>query len=122
MSDSTIAVLVWVAIAVHIAIGALVKWGRTDRPLLAILNLTVALCVLGYWIPRWYSYLADDITWYATDQLVPLYAILVCALSGLALTGRYRAMLPQWIVFTLDLIVLVAFAIFMMTFSLKRLF
>ncbi len=90
MNDSTIKPLVIFAMLVHIVVGIVVGTRRSDRPLLPLLNLLVALCILGYWIPRWYSYVARSITWYATDQLVPVYALLVCVLCGLALTGRLR--------------------------------
>ncbi len=122
MKDSTIVVLVWCAIVAHIAVGVLTKWRRTDLPLLPLLNLIVALCVLGYWIPRWYSYIAKGITWYASDQLVPLYAVVVCVLSGVALTGRYRSAWPHWVVFAVDACALIVFAVFMSTFKMKRLF
>ncbi len=122
MSDAAIVVLVWSAIAMHLAVAVAVRSRRSDLTLLPILNLVVALCVLGYWIPRWYSYVTKGIIWYATDQLVPLYAIMVCVLSGFALAGRYRGTVPHWIVFGVDSAVLIAFAIFMITFKLKRLF
>ena len=121
MRDATIVVLVWCAIAAHVAVAVVVRSRRSDLPLLPILNLVVAICVLGYWIPRWYSYVVKGIIWYATDQLVPLYAIMVCVLSGYTLAGRYRGTVPHWIVFGVDSAVLIAFAIFMMTFRLQRL-
>ena len=46
---------------------------------------------------------------------------MACVLSGFALAGRYRGTVPHWIVFGVDSAVLIAFAIFMMTFRLKRL-
>ena len=122
MNDASIAVLVWCVLALHLAVGIVVRTRRSDLPLLPLLNLVVALCIVGYWIPRWYSYAAKGIAWHATDQLVPLYAILVCLLSGFALAGRYRGMLPHWVVFGVDAAVLVAFAIYMTTVRFDRMF
>ncbi len=122
MTDATIKPLVFLVLAAHIAVGIAVPSRRTARPLLPLLNLVMALAVIAYWVPRWYSYVARGITWYATDQLVPAYAILVCLLSGLALSGRYRGMVPHWLVFGLDAAVLVAFAAFILSGPFKRMF
>ena len=117
MKNSSLAVVVWLAIAAHVVVAAMVKTRWTERPLLVLLNLVVALCTVGYWMPRWYAYATKGITWYVSDQLIPLYAFVVCVLSVLALTGRYRGALPHWIVFAIDLLALAAFALFMMTFK-----
>ena len=63
MSDAAIIVLVWFAIVAHVAVAYAVRMRRSDLPLLPMLNLLVAMCVLGYWIPRWYSYVAKGIIW-----------------------------------------------------------
>ena len=44
----------------------------STQPLLPMLNLAVAACVLAYWAHKWYGYLTRDITWYASDQAIPL--------------------------------------------------
>lgn len=117
MKNSSLAVVVWLAIVAHVVVAAMVKTRWTERPLLVALNLVVALCTLAYWIPRWYSYATKGIMWYASDQLIPLYALVVCVLSALALTGQYRGALPHWMVFAIDVLALAAFALFMGTFK-----
>lgn len=119
--NATILALVLLVLAVHLIVGVLVGTRRTNLPLLPVLNLAIALCVIGYWIPRWYASAVNGIIWYASDQLVPLYAVLVCLLSGVALQGRYRGSALHWIVFGVDAAVLLVAAWFFMTFSMKRL-
>lgn len=121
MKDATILALVVFALVLHLLVGVLVGTRRTDLPLLPLLNVAVALCVLGYWIPRWYAYATKGIIWYASDQLVPFYAIVVCLLSGVALAGRYRGSVPHWIVFGVDAAVLLAAALYFMSGPIKRL-
>jgi len=121
MKDATILVLVLLALGLHLFVGVMVSTRRTDLPLLPLLNLAVALCVLGYWIPRWYAYATQGIIWYASDQLVPFSAIVICLLSGVALAGRYRGSVPHWIVFGIDAAVLLAASLYFMTGSIKRL-
>ena len=122
MNDRTIAALAWLAIAAHLAVGIVVRTRRSNLPLVQLLNLAVALCIVGYWLPRWYGYAVKGNTWYATDQLVPLYAILVCLLSGFALSGRYGGMRWHWVALGVHATVLVAFAIYMTTVRFNRMF
>ena len=46
------------------------------------------------------------------QELVPLYALVVCALAFFTLSGRYAAAVPHWIVFGIDLLVLIAAALY----------
>ena len=78
--------------------------------------------MLAYWIPKWYSDAIQGITWYATDQLVPLYALLVAALAVATLSGRYLSPVPHWVVFVIDALVLLAAAVFFSLFRMDRLF
>jgi hypothetical protein len=121
MRNAVLVTLAWLALAVHLAVGIAVgrRWSGTS--LLAMLNLATAACVLCYWIPRWFDYAFRGITWYATDQLLPLYAILVCVLAALTLAGRIGAIAPQWIVFGIHTIVLLVGAVFFSIFKINRL-
>jgi hypothetical protein len=108
MSTNTIVTtLVWFAFGVHVVAGII---GRRPGglPVVAGVNLLSAACVLSYWVVQWYSYLVRGIKWYATDQLVPLYALVVLLAALLTLTGRYQASWPTWVFFAIDTAVLVA--------------
>src|SRR5689334_1840089 len=105
MTDLLIATLAWIALGVHLVVGIATVRSAGWRPWLPLLNLTIAVCVLAYWTQRWYGYLLRGVTWYASDQLVPLYALLVCALTVASLSGRYQAAALNWAVFAIDAIV-----------------
>jgi hypothetical protein len=110
----------WAAIVAHAGVLVATRYRRSDVRLVPSLNLVMAMCVLLYWMPRWYSYV-KGVAWYATDQLLPLYALLVCVVSGLALSGHYRGTTPHWILFGLHALVCVAAAVFLGTFRITRL-
>ena len=111
--------LAWLGVAAHLCVVVVALSWRAERSphrLLALLNLAIAICVLAYWAQVWYGYVARGITWYATDQLLPLYAIAVAVASGLALTGRFVGRLAfgiQWFVFAVDAIVFIAAALYL---------
>jgi len=113
------AMLAWIGVAAHLVV--LVAMLRRpavleSRPLLPLLNLAVAACVLAYWINEWYGYVARGITWYASDQALPAYAALVAILCALALTGRFDGRLAhgfQWLVFVVDAIVFAGAAFYL---------
>lgn len=90
--------------------------------MLPLLNLTTAAGVLAYWGYRWYGYLFQGVTWYASDQLVPLYAILVCALSVISLSGRHQATALNWVAFAIDSVVVIGAVLFVTFFRMRRLF
>ena len=113
--------VVWFGLAAHVAALVIVRRRSTDAPVVAILNLAVALCVLAYWAQKWYSYIVRDITWYYTDQLVPLYAIVVCILSAVTLSSRHTLGIPHWVVFSINAFVLIGFALFFSTFRMTKL-
>jgi len=116
------ATIAWIGVAAHLVIGVLTlrrPAGLPVYPLLALLNLAVAVCVLGYWAHAWYGYAVRGVTWYASDQAVPLYAAIVAVASLLALAGRYdgrHANWIQWVAFAIDALVL-AGAAFYLTFA-----
>ncbi len=113
--------IVWLGLAAHVTVLVLVRRRSTDAPVVAILNLAVAICVLAYWVQKWYSYIVRDITWYYTDQLVPLYAIVVCILTAVTLSTRYTLSIPHWVVFGIDAFVLGGAALFFATFRMTKL-
>ena len=122
MSDAVILALAWLAVAAH-ALVAVLAWRRPGgAPLVPSLNLVVALAVLGYWASRWYGYATRGVTWYATDQLIPLYALVVGGLAAASLAGRLHAGAPQGIAFGIDALVLLAAALFFSFFRMNRLF
>ncbi len=121
MKNAMILAVLLLALALHLVAGVLVGTRRTPLPLLPMLNLAVAVCIIGYWIPLWYSYATRGIIWYASDQAVPAYAIAVCVLSVLALAGRFRGVVPHWIVFGVDAAVLAVAAFYFMFGGIKRL-
>lgn len=115
-------VIAWFAVLTHVVIGW-IAWRRpVSVPLVPLLNLSFALCVLGYWVQRWYGYATKGITWYASDQLVPLYGLVVAVLAALAITGRLSASLPNRLIFGVDGLILTAAALFFTFFRLTRLF
>jgi hypothetical protein len=78
--------------------------------------------VLAYWGRRWFGYLFRGITWYATDQLIPLCALLVFILAILTLSGRYNGVGLHWVIFVITTLVLLAAALFFSFFRMTRLF
>ena len=131
ITRSVPATIACIGVAAHLVVGVMAlrrPAGLSAPPLLPLvplLNLAVAVCVLGYWAHDWYGYLMRGVTWYASDQLVPLYAAVVAVLSALALAGRYDGRLAhgfQWFVFAVDALVLVAAALFLTFARFNRLF
>lgn len=133
MPRTTPAVLAWFGLAAHLVVGmaALVtrrhpgpEAGALPRPL-PWLNLAVALGVLAYWARAWYGSLARGVTWYASDQAVPLYAALVALASGLALAGWFAgagARAVHWTVFGVDAVVFAAAVVYLTFARFDRLF
>ena len=119
MSDFAIAAIAWIGLALHLIVGILAIRTAGLRPLVPAVNLITAACVLAYWVHRWYGYLFRGITWYATDQLIPLYAIFVCVLAGGTLASRYSAVTLNWLVFTFHAVVFVGAVLFVTFFRMK---
>jgi hypothetical protein len=111
--------LAWIGVAAHLCIGFMVlrrPGALSAHRLLPLLNLTIAVCVLAYWARAWYGYAARGITWYASDQIVPLCAVAVAIASGLVLAGRSNGRLAgsfQWLVFGVDSLVLIIAALYL---------
>ena len=87
MSNAAVFALAWVTVIVHVAVGSSPGRDLQQFPLIPLVNLAVAACVLLYWGRRWYSDLFNGIAWYGTDQLVARYAVALCALSAGAIAG-----------------------------------
>ncbi|MEP7066593.1 MAG: hypothetical protein ABI889_11210 [Gemmatimonadota bacterium] len=119
ISRNAPATLAWIGVVAHLAVGIATlrrPAALPARPLLPLLNLALALCVLAYWARAWYEYAARGITWYASDQLMPMYAVIVAILSALAFAGRYDGRLAhsfQWFAFGVDALVLAGAALYL---------
>lgn len=122
MSDAVIKVVTWLALATQLLAGIVVWQHKAPFSLIVTLNLAAAACVLAYWGQRWYGYLFRGITWYATDQLIPLGALLVFILAILTLTGRYNGAALHWMIFGINTLVPLAAALFFSFFKMTRLF
>src|SRR5678815_2865886 len=105
MSDAIIKVVIWLALAIQLLAGIAVWRHKAPFSLIVVLNLVAAACVLAYWGQRWYWYLFRGVTWSASDQLFPLYALLVVILSILTLTGRFGGISLHWIIFVVTTLV-----------------
>lgn len=117
-----IAVVVWLAVGLHAAV-ALITWRRRGGPpLVPLVNLAVASAVLMYWVQEWYGYLTRGIHWSFIDQLVPLYAIVVVILAWLALSNRSPGTVMHRIVFGVDAVALLGFALLLSFLRFDRLF
>ncbi len=112
MSDGMIVVVVWSAVALHLIVAVLTWRGHRTVTLVPWVNLAVGVAVLVYWVQEWYGYLTRGIQWYVTDQLVPLYAIVIVLLSVAALAGRAPSTTPHRVILGIDGLVLLGFALF----------
>lgn len=119
MSNLALTTIAWLGLAVHVIVGILALRAAPSRPLVPAVNLIVAACVLAYWAQRWYGYLFKGITWYATDQLIPLYAIFACVLAGGTLAHLYTAVMLNWLVFIFHTVVFVGAVLFVTFFRMK---
>jgi hypothetical protein len=101
VSNVAVATVAWVGFLAHLAVGLMVRRRLVDPALLPLLNLATAALVLAYWVHRWYGYVSRGTTWYATDQLLPLYAVVVCVLAAMAMWGRGLGAM-QWMFLVID--------------------
>ena len=115
------AVIAWLALLLHVAAGVLARRRPPSTTPIVWLNLAAALCVIAYAARDWYAIITRELTWYLSDQLVPLAAVLICLLSGLTLAGRYNGTLPHWQVYGLDVFILLGAAAYLTFFKLNRL-
>jgi len=121
MGNLALVTIAWLAVATHVAVGVAVYRRATDLPLVPLLNLGIALCVLAYSAQKWFAYFNNGITWYFSDQLLPLYAIVVCVVAVMRIAGRDNGALPHWIIFGVDALALLAAPLLFTFFRLNRL-
>ncbi|MEP6832844.1 MAG: hypothetical protein ABJB74_05590 [Gemmatimonas sp.] len=120
MSDFSVRILVWFALIAHVTVGV-VSWRRgTVLPLVPIVNLLTASGVVAYALQRWYGVFAHGIIWYGTDQLLPLYALVVCIFSVMSLLGKVVAAPLHWTILVLHLLVVIAAVLFVTFFKMTR--
>ena len=119
MSNVALAVIAWAGIGLHLLVGILALRSAGSRQLVPAVNLMTAACVVAYWAQRWFGYVFRGITWNASDQAIPLYAICVCVLAGATLAGRYSAVTLNWLVFTVHTVVFVGAVLFVTFFRMK---
>ena len=119
MTNFQFAALAWTAFALHIVVGIVTVRSEGRRPWLPLLNLTIAICVLAYWASRWYGYLFRGVIWYASDQAIPLYAVLVCVLAVTSLSGRHRLVALDWAAFAIHSVVVVGAVLFVTFFKMR---
>ena len=122
MSDTVLRAAAWLAFAIQLLVGTAVVRHKASASLIVVLNLVAAAAVLAYWGRRWFGYLFRGITWYVSDQLIPAYAIVVCILCVLTLSGRYQGVGVHWLIFCVNTLVLLAAALFFSLFRMNRLF
>jgi len=118
-SNFALAIVAWTGLGLHLLVGILALRSAGSRQLVPALNLITAACVVAYWVQRWFGYVFRGITWNASDQAIPLYAICVSVLAGGTLAGRYSAVTLNWLVFTLHTVVFVGAVLFVTFFRMK---
>lgn len=121
MSDPVILALAWICFSIHLAVGVVAARNLTTLPLVPVVNAAVAVSVLAYWMTRWYSYIFQGVKWYASDQALPLYAVVVLALSVATLAGSFKGTVMHGVILGIDGLALLAAALFFTFFKLNRL-
>ncbi len=105
-ANAFILTVVWLGLAAHLLVALLVARQLTTVPLVPGLNLLVSVLILIYWAQRWFGYLFHGIKWYATDQLIPAYAIVILVVASAALWGRHPNVALHWAILALNGLVL----------------
>ena len=118
MSNLALTAIAWVGLGVHVLVAILARRSPQWR-LVPAVNFIVAACVVVYWARRWFGYLFRGITWSASDQWMPLYAILVCVLAAGTLAARWSATTLNWLAFTIHAVVFVGAVLFVTFFRMK---
>ena len=119
MSNLAIKAIAWIGLGVHVLVAILARRSAQWRLLVPAVNFIVAACVVVYWAQRWFGYLFRGITWSPTDQLMPLYAILICVLAGGTLAARWSPPTLNWLAFTLHAVVFIGAVLFVTFFRMK---
>ena len=120
MSDPVILALTWTCFAIHLGIGVAAARGWSTLPLVPLVNAATAAAVLAYWMTRWYTYFFQDIKWYASDQALPLYAVVVLAFSVATLVSSFKGTVLHGVILGIDGLALLAAALFFTFFKMDR--
>lgn len=120
MSDTAILALSWIFFILHLAVVIVTARHWSTLPLVPFVNAVTAAGVLIYWMTKWYSYLFQGIKWYATDQAIPLYALVVITFSLAALLGTFKSTVLNNVFLGIDGSVLLAAALFFTFFRMDR--
>lgn len=121
MSNTAVLILSWSLFALHVVAGLATLRRWIAWPLLPTMNVLIAVCLLAYWLPKWFRYAMNGILWFGSDQWIAVYAMVVLVLGVLTLTGRWHSMAVQWIVFGIHTLVMLAAAVFFTVFRMDRL-
>ena len=121
MSNTAILLTSWLAFVLHVVVAVITLRRLSALPLMPALNGIVAICVLAYWLLRWYSYAFKNINWYWSDQLMPLCALAVLVLVVLTLIGRCTGATAHWIICIIGGLASLAVALFFTFFRMDRL-
>jgi len=121
MSNITVIAMAWLGFIVHLVVGLVALRRLGTLPLVPVVNGAIALAILAYWVPRWYSYFFQGITWYASDQAFPLYALAVLGLCVATLAGPFKGPMLHGLVFSFHGLLLLAAALFFTFFKMDRL-
>ena len=121
MSNAAVLTIAWGGFVMHLLAAIVARRRLTELPVVPLANLVTSALVLAYWVQRWYGYVFQGISWSATDQLLPLYALIVCVLAAVALWGRSTGTL-QWVFLAIDGIALLGAAILFSVLRFDRMF
>ena len=121
--DKFITIEVVIFILVHLAIWIIgYSTGKLSH-LISFLNLTVAISILAYWIIK---QLNIQQHFFETREFIVLFfevTVAASALYNIVSVSHYKAFTVfQYIVFGIDMTVLIAALIFMLAFKMTRIF
>jgi hypothetical protein len=121
MSNVAVVTIAWGGFVAHLVAAILARRRLVELPVVPLVNLVTSSLVLAYWAQRWYGYVFQGISWSATDQLLPLYASIVCVLAAVAMWGRSGGTL-QWVFLLIDGIALLGAAMLFSVLRFDRMF
>lgn len=121
--DRWISIGIVIIILIHLAIWLTGYFTGRLSYLISFLNLTVAVSILAYWIIMQLS--IQQHIFEIRETIVLIFEVIVAAtaLYSIVSTAHYKALkIFQYIVFGMDITVLIAALIFMLTFKMTKLF
>ena len=118
------AVIVWVLLIAHIALGALALWRRKIFLALPALNLAIAAVALLYNVSRWIDYPGawSEAFHGNLGDYVVVFEVFVAVVAILALAGARIAVYVSAAAFFIHLLAIAGLMYFVFTFRLERLF